>query len=120
MLFRSNGAYYSKGTIKTSKSYTSSKQLLSESETTLLETPVALPLKETSTIYEIGNENSCITSSTEYEYGNYGNVTKLTQTFGNGEILIGEFGYCNPDEENYIVGFPEKIEVKVHLGFIKY
>ena len=71
---------------------------------------MALPEKEESWNYEkASGESQVIHTNVEYEYDEKGNCTKLTQTFADGEILIGEVTYDNTNTEDYIIGLPEEI-----------
>ncbi|WP_294017170.1 RHS repeat-associated core domain-containing protein [uncultured Treponema sp.] len=83
------------------------------SETTLRESPYALPTKEESWTYEkASGENQSINNFIEYEYDEYdeyGNCTKLTQTFSDGKTLVGEFTYDNTNIKDYIIGLPKEI-----------
>ena len=104
------GEYYKKGAIKESVQYDSDDFVLGKSETTFRESPIALPTKEESWTYEkASGENQSINNFIEYEYDEYGNCTKLTQTFSDGKTLVGEFTYDNTNIKDYIIGLPKEI-----------
>ncbi len=102
--------YYAKGSLKKSCAYAKDGAILSMNETTLRESPYALPTKEESWTYEkASGENQSINNFIEYEYDEYGNCTKLTQTFSDGKTLVGEFTYDNTNIKDYIIGLPKEI-----------
>ncbi len=113
------GSYYEKGTVRESSSYSPDGKLLSETKTSLWESPYALPKTEENWTYEESSgENEFLYVKNEYEYDGSssgilynGNCTKVVQTFGQDEKLTGIINYTDPDERNYIVGFPEEIIV---------
>ena len=107
-----NREYYAKGSIKESKSYASDNILLSRSTAELLDSPCPLPIKEESWTYEKSSgTNNHIHSATEYEYDEYGNCTRVTQDFGDGEKLVGVIQYDNSNTGSYIIGLPTDISV---------
>ena len=104
------GEYYKKGALKESVQYDSDDFVLGKSETTFRESPYALPTKEESWTYEkASGKNHAINNFIEYEYDEYGNCTKLTQTFSDGKTLVGEFTYDNTNIKDYIIGLPKEI-----------
>ena len=105
-----NREYYSKGILKSNRSYSADNVLLAESRTELCPAPYALPEKEESFTYEkLSGTANVIRTSTIYEYDDYGNCTKVTQDFGGGQKLVGEVEYDNTDIKNYIIGLPVDI-----------
>ena len=107
-----NREYYAKGSLKESKCYSSDNILLSRSTTELLDSPCPLPIKEESWTYEKSSgTNNYIHLVTEYEYDTYGNCTKITQDFGDGEKLVGVIQYDNSNTGSYIIGLPTDISV---------
>ncbi|MBR6582212.1 MAG: hypothetical protein IKK80_01210, partial [Treponema sp.] len=104
------GEYYKKGALKESVQYDSDDFVLGKSETTFRESPYALPTKEENWTYEkASGKNQSINNFIEYEYDEYGNCTKLTQTFSDGKTLVGEFTYDNTNIKDYIIGLPKEI-----------
>ena len=104
------GEYYKKGAIKESVQYDSDDFVLGKSETTFRESPYALLTKEENWTYEkASGKNQSINNFIEYEYDEYGNCTKLTQTFSDGKTLVGEFTYDNTNIKDYIIGLPKEI-----------
>ena len=107
-----NREYYAKGSLKESKCYSSDIILLSRSTTELLDSPCPLPIKEESWTYEKSSgTNNCIHLVTEYEYDEYGNCTRVTQDFGDGEKLVGVIQHDNSNTGSYIIGLPTDISV---------
>ena len=107
-----NREYYAKGSLKESKCYSSDNILLSRSTTELLDSPCPLPIKEESWTYEKSSgTNNYIHLVTEYEYDEYGNCTRVTQDFGDGEKLVGVIQYDNSNTGSYIIGLPTDISV---------
>ena len=105
-----NREYYAKGSIKEIKCYSSDNILLSRSTTELLDSPCLLPIKEESWTYEKSSRtNNCIHSATEYD--EYGNCTRITQDFGDGEKLVGVIQHDNSNTGSYIIGLPTDISV---------
>ena len=107
-----NREYYAKGSLKESKSYASDNVLLSRSTAELLDSPCPLPIKEESWIYEKSSGiSNYIHLVTEYEYDEYGNCTRVTQDFGDGEKLVGVIQHDNSNTDSYIIGLPTDISV---------
>ena len=105
-----NREYYSKGVLKVSSSYSADNTLLARSKTELCSSPYALPEKEESWTYEkTSGTTNVIHTSTIYEYDEYGNCTKVTQDFGDGERLVGKVEYDNSNVADYIIGLPVDI-----------
>ena len=74
--------------------------------------PCALTAKEESWTYEKASRNSdCIHTVACYEYDEYGNCTRVTQDFGDGERITGEIIYDNSNVADYIIGLPADIYV---------
>ena len=108
-----NREYYAKGCLRESRSYSSDGFVLSRSTAVLMPAPYALPEREESWTYEKSSgTGNYIHTTTGYEYDGYGNCTKITQNFGDGERLVGEIAYDNTDTENYIIGLP--VDIRVH------
>ena len=109
-------AYYSKGQVKESYFYNNKEDCadnyLTMTETILREAPKALVEKEVSVTRE-EDCNDSITTSTEYEYDDYGNVTVMTQKFPGSKELVCEVVYKNI-EDKYIIGLAEAFTVKDH------
>ncbi|MEE3314144.1 MAG: toxin TcdB middle/N-terminal domain-containing protein [Treponema sp.] len=106
-----NDAYYRKGCMEESRSYSKDNILLSRSRTVLCHEPFALPQKEESWAYEKGSGNNCIHTVTEYEYDDFGNCTDIIQQFDDGTKLKAEIKYDNSNTTDYIVGLPVDIKV---------
>lgn len=118
------GKYWLKGCLKSSQQFTVNKFLLFEENIFypgddniegILIPPVeeiALPVIEETKYYEKSNDNTYLSSKTEYKYDNYLNVTELTTKYNDDDTkkIKVEVTYLN-DYENNHYSLPTEITV---------
>jgi RHS repeat-associated protein len=112
-----NDEYYRKEMVNDESTYTKDGTLLKYSEQTLYDSPEALVKSSLNETYE-ENSSGKMTFLDEYEYDEYGNVTKITETMNGSAYRTAEITYWDEDNTSsyttpyiYLHSHPETISV---------